>query len=133
MKEEGGVGIGRLVMTLRSVVRSVPHRDRRCHARRDGAPGTTPTLTVRITCDRCRGRWCGTGRRQNRSTQLSERCWKRRCKALRHEDWLPSHKFLHNTKIVTCVSVSGYLCDVYDHPLFMKKNHFFIRTVYYIG
>jgi len=26
-----------------------------------------------------------------------------------------------------CVSVTGYLCDVYDHPLFMKKNSIFFN------
>jgi len=32
-----------------------------------------------------------------------------------------------HAKLITCVPVSGYLCDVYGHPLFMKilkKNRY---------
>jgi len=31
-------------------------------------------------------------------------------------------RILTHAKLVTRVSVSGYLCDVYGHPLFIKKN-----------
>jgi len=42
---------------------------------------------------------------------------------------------LAHAKLATRVSVSGYLCDVYGHPLFMKKiqNSFLIRVIYYTG
>ena len=39
-----------------------------------------------------------------------------------YQNWLPSRRFLHTQKLVTRVSVSGYLCDIYDHLFFMKKN-----------
>jgi len=131
--------------------RSAPRWDRRCCARHDDAPGTTLALTVRITCGCYRGRWREIGWRRNIPTQLSERCRKHRYKVLRHEDWLHSHRFLHNAKLVTHVSVSGYLCDACktDYPcvykwllmwrlwsptLHEKKNQFFlIGTIYYIG
>jgi len=46
---------------------------------------------------------------------------------------VPPHILAH-AKLVTRVFVSGYLCDVYGHPLFMKKNPLFlIKTIYYIG
>jgi len=34
---------------------------------------------------------------------------------------VPPHVLAH-AKLVTRVSVSGYLCDVYGHSLFMKKK-----------
>jgi len=46
---------------------------------------------------------------------------------------VPPHILAH-AKLVIYVSISGYLCDIYGHPLFMKKNIFFlIKTIYYIG
>jgi len=33
---------------------------------------------------------------------------------------VPPHILAH-AKLVTCVFVNGYLCDVYGHPLLMKK------------
>jgi len=40
---------------------------------------------------------------------------------------VPPHILTH-AKLVTRVSVSGYLCDVYGHPLFMKKTNFFNKN-----
>jgi len=37
---------------------------------------------------------------------------------------VPPHILTH-AKLATRVYVSGYLCDVYGHSLFMKKNHLF--------
>nr|ACZ74677.1 hypothetical protein [Phaseolus vulgaris] len=80
-------------------------RDRHCCARRDDTPGTTPPLTTRIACGRCRERWRGTGRRQNRSTQLSKRCHlmiRLSEKALRRRDQRRNSKFgSYITSIIT--------------------------------
>jgi len=39
---------------------------------------------------------------------------------------VPSH-ILTNTRLVTCVSVSGYLCDIYDLLTFYEKNFIFFN------
>ena len=46
---------------------------------------------------------------------------------------VPPHILTH-AKLVTHVSVSGYLCNVYDPPtIYEKKSIFVIWAIYYIG
>ena len=42
----------------------------------------------------------------------------------KYQSQVPPHILAH-AKLVTRVSVNGYLCEVNGHPLFMKKNQYF--------